>query len=211
MAKIMAVNAGSSSIKFQLLEMPEETVIASGVMERIGLEKGIFTIKYAGKKEETNPVLPTHAEGVQLLLDTLVEKGIVKSLDEISGVGHRVVQGGEYFKDSALVTEDVIKKIQDLADLAPLHNPAHIIGIKAFQKALPNVKQVVVFDTVFHQTMPEEAYMYATPYEWYEKYGIRKYGAHGTSHQYVSQRAAELINKPLKDTKTIVCHLGNGA
>ncbi|HIT43913.1 TPA: acetate kinase [Candidatus Avacholeplasma faecigallinarum] len=211
MAKIMAVNAGSSSIKFQLLEMPEETVIASGVMERIGLEKGIFTIKYAGKKEETNPVLPTHAEGVQLLLDTLVEKGIVKSLDEISGVGHRVVQGGEYFKDSALVTEDVIQKIQDLADLAPLHNPAHIIGIKAFQKALPNVKQVVVFDTVFHQTMPEEAYMYATPYEWYEKYGIRKYGAHGTSHQYVSQRAAELINKPLKDTKTIVCHLGNGA
>lgn len=211
MAKIMAVNAGSSSIKFQLLEMPEETVIASGVMERIGLEKGIFTIKYAGKKEETNPVLPTHAEGVQLLLDTLVEKGIVKSLDEISGVGHRVVQGGEYFKDSALVTEEVIQKIQDLADLAPLHNPAHIIGIKAFQKALPNVKQVVVFDTVFHQTMPEEAYMYATPYEWYEKYGIRKYGAHGTSHQYVSQRAAELINKPLKDTKTIVCHLGNGA
>lgn len=211
MAKIMAVNAGSSSIKFQLLEMPEETVIASGVMERIGLEKGIFTIKYAGKKEETNPVLPTHAEGVQLLLDTLVEKGIVKSLDEISGVGHRVVQGGEYFKDSALVTEEVIQKIQDLADLAPLHNPAHIIGIKAFQKALPKVKQVVVFDTVFHQTMPEEAYMYATPYEWYEKYGIRKYGAHGTSHQYVSQRAAELINKPLKDTKTIVCHLGNGA
>lgn len=211
MAKIMAVNAGSSSIKFQLLEMPEETVIASGVMERIGLAEGIFTIKYDGKKEETNPVLPTHAEGVQLLLETLIEKGIVKSLDEITGVGHRVVQGGEYFKDSCLVTEDVIQRIQDLADLAPLHNPAHIIGIKAFQKALPNVAQVVVFDTVFHQTMPEEAYMYATPYEWYEKYGIRKYGAHGTSHQYVSQRAAELIGKPLKDTKTIVCHLGNGA
>lgn len=211
MAKIMAVNAGSSSIKFQLLEMPQETVITSGVMERIGLAEGIFTIKYNGKKEETHPVLPTHAEGVQLLLDTLIEKGIVKSLDEISGVGHRVVQGGEYFKDSALVDESVIEKIQELADLAPLHNPAHIIGIKAFQKALPNVPQVAVFDTVFHQTMPEEAYMYATPYEWYEKYGIRKYGAHGTSHQYVSQRAAELINKPLKDTKTIVCHLGNGA
>lgn len=211
MAKIMAVNAGSSSIKFQLLEMPQETVIASGVMERIGLAEGIFTIKYNGKKEETNPVLPTHAEGVQLLLDTLLEKGIVKSLEEISGVGHRVVQGGEFFKDSALVDESVIQKIQDLADLAPLHNPAHIIGIKAFQKALPNVPQVTVFDTVFHQTMPEEAYMYATPYEWYEKYGIRKYGAHGTSHQYVSQRAAELIGKPLKDTKTIVCHLGNGA
>lgn len=211
MAKIMAVNAGSSSIKFQLLEMPEEKVITSGVMERIGLAEGIFTIKYNGNKEETHPVLPTHAEGVQLLLDTLIQKGIVKSLDEISGVGHRVVQGGEYFKDSTLVDDSVIAKIQDLADLAPLHNPAHIIGIKAFQKALPKVPQVVVFDTVFHQTMPEECYMYATPYEWYEKYGIRKYGAHGTSHQYVSQRAAELIGKPLSETKTIVCHLGNGA
>ena len=211
MAKIMAVNAGSSSIKFQLLEMPNETVIASGVMERIGLSEGIFTLKYDGKKEETHPVLPTHAEGVELLLKTLVEKGIVKSLDEISGVGHRVVQGGEYFKDSSLVDDSVIAKIQELADLAPLHNPAHIIGIKAFQKALPGVPEVVVFDTVFHQTMPEEAYMYATPYEWYEKYGIRKYGAHGTSHKFVSQRCAEIMGKKLEDTKIIVCHLGNGA
>ncbi len=211
MARIMAVNAGSSSIKFQLLEMPAETVIASGVMERIGLAEGIFTLKYDGKKEETHPVLPTHAEGVELLLETLVEKGIVKSLDEISGVGHRVVQGGEYFKDSSLVDETVIEKIAELADLAPLHNPAHIIGIKAFQKALPKVPEVVVFDTVFHQTMPEEAYMYAVPYEWYEKYGIRKYGAHGTSHKYVSERCAEIMGKPLKDTKIIVCHLGNGA
>ena len=214
MAKIMAVNAGSSSIKFQLLEVPEEKVIASGVMERIGLAEGIFTLKYNGKKEETNPVLPTHAEGVQLLLDTLLEKGIVKSLDEINGVGHRVVQGGEYFKDSTLVDGPdgvVVKKIAELADLAPLHNPAHIIGIKAFFKALPKVPEVVVFDTVFHQTMPEEAYMYAIPYEWYTKYGIRKYGAHGTSHKYVSQRAAELIGKPLEETNVIVCHLGNGA
>ena len=214
MAKIMAVNAGSSSIKFQLLEMPAEEVIASGVMERIGLAEGIFTLKYQGKKEETHPVLPTHAEGVQLLLDTLLEKGIVKSLDEISGVGHRIVQGGEFFKDSTLVDGpdgEVVKRIADLSDLAPLHNPAHIIGIKAFQKALPKVPEVVVFDTVFHQTMPEEAYMYATPYEWYEKYGIRKYGAHGTSHKFVSERCAELMGKPLKDTKIIVCHLGNGA
>ena len=211
MAKIMAVNAGSSSIKFQLLEMPAEQVIASGVMERIGLPTGIFTLKYDGKKEETNPVLPTHAEGVELLLHTLLEKGIVASLDEISGVGHRVVQGGEFFKDSSLVDDSVVEKIAELADLAPLHNPAHIIGIKAFQKALPSVPQVVVFDTVFHQTMPEEAYMYATPYEWYEKYGIRKYGAHGTSHKYVSERCAELMGKPLEDTKIIVCHLGNGA
>ena len=214
MAKIMAVNAGSSSIKFQLLEMPEEKVIASGVMERIGLAEGIFTLKYNGLKEETHPVLPTHAEGVQLLLDTLLDKGIVKSLDEISGVGHRVVQGGEFFKDSTLVDGPdgvVVKKIAELADLAPLHNPAHIIGIKAFYKALPKVPEVVVFDTVFHQTMPEEAYMYATPYEWYEKYGIRKYGAHGTSHKFVSQRCAELLGKKLEDTKIIVCHLGNGA
>ncbi len=211
MGKIMAVNAGSSSIKFQLLEMPQETVIASGVMERIGLEEGIFTIKYDGKKEETTPVLANHAVGVELLLKSLIEKGILKSLNEITGVGHRVVQGGEYFKDSALVTEDVVKRVADLSDLAPLHNPAHVVGIKAFQKALPTTPQVVVFDTVFHQSMPEEVYMYATPYEWYTKYGIRKYGAHGTSHQYVSQRAAQLLNKPLEDTKIIVCHLGNGA
>ena len=210
MAMIMAVNAGSSSIKFQLLEMPEEKVIASGVMERIGLEEGIFTLKYDGKKEETHPVLPTHAEGVQLLLDTLVAKNICK-LSEIAGVGHRVVQGGEYFKDSAFATEKNIEKVLELADLAPLHNKAHVVGIRAFQKVLPNVPQVLVFDTTFHQTMLDEAYMYATPYEWYEKYGIRKYGAHGTSHQYVSHRCAELMGMPLEDTKIIVCHLGNGA
>jgi acetate kinase len=219
--KIMAVNAGSSSIKFQLLEMPEEKLIASGVVEKIGSVdgsgkplNGIVTLKYNGKKEETNPVIPTHKEGVQLILDALIDKGILKSLDEISGVGHRIVQGGEYFKDSTLVdgpNGTVVKKIAELADLAPLHNPAHIIGIKAFYNALPSVPEVVVFDTVFHQTMPEEAYMYATPYEWYEKYGIRKYGAHGTSHKYVSQRIAQLINKPLEKTNTIVCHLGNGA
>lgn len=211
MGKIMAVNAGSSSIKFQLLDMPEEKVIASGVMERIGLDKGIFTLKYNGKKEETNPVLPTHAEGVELLLKSLVEKKIVNKLEEIEGVGHRIVQGGEFFKDSCIVDESVIEKILELADLAPLHNRAHVVGIRAFQKALPNVPQVVVFDTTFHQTMTDEAYMYATPYEWYEKYGIRKYGAHGTSHKYVSQRCAELLGKPLEDTKIIVCHLGNGA
>lgn len=209
--KIMAVNAGSSSIKFQLLEMPSEEVIASGVMERIGLPEGIFTIKYDGKKEETHPVLKDHAVGVELLLKSLIEKGILKDLKEISGVGHRIVQGGEFFKDSTLVDEAVVKKISDLADLAPLHNPAHIVGIRAFQKALPEIPEVVVFDTVFHQTMPEEAYMYATPYEWYTKYGIRKYGAHGTSHQYVSHRCAELLGKDVKDTKIIVCHLGNGA
>lgn len=217
MAKIMAVNAGSSSIKFQLLEMPSEEVITSGIMEKIGTTidgvnvPGIFTIKYDGKKEETNPVLVDHAVGVELLLKALVEKGIVKSLDEIEGVGHRVVQGGEFFKDSCLVDDEVTAKILDLASLAPLHNKAHVVGIKAFQKALPNVAQVVVFDTTFHQTMIPEAYMYATPYEWYTKYGIRKYGAHGTSHKYVSQRCAELLGKDPKDCNVIVCHLGNGA
>ena len=225
MAKIMAINAGSSSIKFQLLDMPAEVVIASGVMERIGtkdqngnLQDGIFTLKYFKNgekvKEETNPMLPDHAVGVELLLKTLVEKNIVKELTEITGVGHRVVQGGEYFKDSALIDGPdgtVINKILELADLAPLHNKAHVVGMRAFFKALPGVPEVAVFDTTFHQTMPEEAYMYATPYEWYTKYGIRKYGAHGTSHKYVSQRTAELINKPLEDTKIIVCHLGNGA
>jgi len=217
MAKIMAVNAGSSSIKFQLLEMPNEEVIASGIMEKIGTTingenvPGIFTIKYNGKKDETHPVLVDHAVGVDLLLKALVEKGIVKSLDEITGVGHRVVQGGEYFKDSCLVDDVVVDKILDLASLAPLHNRAHVVGIKAFQKALPAVPQVVVFDTTFHQTMTPEAYMYATPYEWYTKYGIRKYGAHGTSHKFVSHRCAELMGKDVKDTKVIVCHLGNGA
>ena len=217
MAKIMAVNAGSSSIKFQLLEMPSEEVIASGIMEKIGTKingenvPGIFTIKYNGKKDEANPVLVDHAVGVELLLNALVEKGIGAKLDEITGVGHRVVQGGEFFQDSCLVDEAVVEKILDLASLAPLHNKAHVVGIKAFQKALPNVPQVVVFDTTFHQTMTPEAYMYATPYEWYTKYGIRKYGAHGTSHKYVSQRCAELMGKPLEDTKIIVCHLGNGA
>ncbi len=221
MAKIMAVNAGSSSIKFQLLEMPAESLIASGVVEKIGSVdgkgkplSGIVTLKYSGKKEETNPIIPTHAEGVQIILDALISKGILKSLNEIKGVGHRIVQGGEFFKDSTIVDGPdgkVVQKIDDLADLAPLHNKAHIVGIKAFYNALPEVPEVVVFDTVFHQTMPEEAYMYAIPYEWYTKYGIRKYGAHGTSHKYVSQRAAELLNKPLEDTNVIICHLGNGA
>ena len=217
MAKIMAVNAGSSSIKFQLLEMPNEEVIASGIMEKIGTKingenvPGIFTIKYNGKKEESNPVLVDHAVGVEMLLDALVSKGIVASLDEITGVGHRVVQGGEFFKDSCLVDDSVVEKILELAALAPLHNRAHVVGIKAFQKALPSVPQVVVFDTTFHQTMAPEAYMYATPYEWYTKYGIRKYGAHGTSHKFVSYRCAELMGKDVKDVNIIVCHLGNGA
>ncbi len=211
MSKIIAVNAGSSSIKFQLLEMPQETVIASGIMERIKLEKGIFTLNFNGEKITTNPVLDDHGVGVDLLLKTLVEKQIVKSLDEITGIGHRVVQGGEDFKDSVIITEEVIKKIAALSDLAPLHNPAHIVGIKAFQKALPKVIQVAVFDTVFHQTMAKEVYMYATPQSWYNDYGVRKYGAHGTSHSYVSKRILETSGMKKESSKIVVCHLGNGA
>lgn len=217
MAKIMAVNAGSSSIKFQLLMMPEETLIASGQLEKIGTTingenvPGIFTIKFNGQKVETNPVIKDHGVGVKLLLDALLEKGIVKDLKEIEGVGHRIVQGGEFFKDSCEATDEVVDRIYDLAKIAPLHNKAHVVGIKAFKQALPGVFEAVVFDTTFHQTMAPEAYMYATPYEWYTKYGIRKYGAHGTSHKFVSQRCAELMGKDIKDTKIIVCHLGNGA
>ena len=208
---ILSINAGSSSLKFTGFDMPSEKVLISGVFERIGIDGSFYTIKINGEKIKKEVPLKSHEDAVKILTEELINYNIVKDLSEIKGVGHRVVQGGEYFKDSCLVDDTVIQKIQDLADLAPLHNPAHIIGIKAFQKALPNVPQVVVFDTVFHQTMAEEAYMYATPYEWYEKYGIRKYGAHGTSHKYVSQRAAELIGKPLEETNTIVCHLGNGA
>lgn len=209
MAKIMAVNAGSSSLKFKLLELPEEKVITNGVVERIGLDDAIYSITVNGKKEKQVLAIKDHAVAVKLVLDDLVKRQIVKCLDEIEGVGHRVVQGGWYFKDSALVTDDVIKKIEKLSVLAPLHNPAHVVGIKAFQKALPDVPQVVVFDTSFHQTMEPDTYMYATPYEWYEKHHIRKYGAHGTSHKYVAGVCLDLLKK--KNAKIVTLHIGNGA
>lgn len=212
MVKIMAVNAGSSSIKFQLLIMPEEKVLASGLVERIGNKNASFTLKYDGKKIETNDLdIPDHNVGVNLVLDALIKHKIVSKLEEIKGVGHRIVQGGEYFTDSVVLDEESIKKVDELKEIAPLHNPAHIIGIKAFQKALPKVPQIGVFDTTFHQTMKPEAYMYALPYEYYTKYKIRKYGAHGTSHKYVSQRCISLLNKKAEDTKIVVCHIGNGA
>ena len=209
--KIMAVNAGSSSLKFKLFEMPEEKVITEGNVERIGLEDAYFTIKINGEKQKEVLPIKDHSEAVSKLLKELIARNIVKSLDEIAGVGHRIVQGGWYFKDSELVTDEVKAKIEELIPLAPLHNGPHLVGINAFQKVLPNVSNVVVFDTSFHQTMPEESFMYAIPYEWYTKYHMRKYGAHGTSHKYVSQRAAEIMHKDLKDTKIITCHLGNGA
>lgn len=207
--KIMAVNAGSSSIKFQLLEMPAEKQITSGIVERIGSEEALFTIKYNGEKfVETLPI-KDHGVGVQLILEGLIKHNVISNINDIEGVGHRVVQGGEFFKDSTIITDEVLQKIIDLGEMAPLHNPANATGIKAFRKVLPNVPQVAVFDTVFHQTMTKDAYLYGTPYEWYTQYGIRKYGFHGTSHQYVSERANQLMGTT--QTKVVVCHIGNGA
>ena len=211
MTKIISVNAGSSSLKFQLFEMPSEEVLTSGIAERIGLEEGIFTIKYNGEKHTQNLPIKDHKVAVDLLLKALVEHKIVENLEEIKGAGHRIVQGGSYFDSSAVVDEDVGNKVEELSDLAPLHNPAHLIGYRAFKEALPQIGHVFVFDTAFHQTMTPESYLFPVPMEWYENYKVRRYGAHGTSHQYVSQRCAELMGKDVKDLKIITCHLGNGA
>lgn len=209
--KIMSVNAGSSSLKFQLLRMPEELEIASGIVERIGNKNAEFTLKFNGEKFVSKDlIILDHSVAVDLVINSLIEHKVIETLDEIQGVGHRVVQGGELFKDSAIIDDEVVLKIASLNDLAPLHNPAHIIGINAFRKILPNVVQVAVFDTTFHQTMPAENYLYAVPYEWYEKHGVRKYGAHGTSHQYVSQEAIKRLGNK-ENSKIIVCHIGNGA
>ncbi len=207
--KIIAVNAGSSSLKFQLLEMPQEDVITSGLVERIGHHNAVFQIKVNGEKVTVEQPILNHKVAVELLVEGLVKYNIISSLDEIDGVGHRVVQGGEIFKESVVITNQVIDDIESLNDLAPLHNPANITGITSFREALPNVIQVAVFDTSFHNTMDELAYLYATPYEWYKNYGVRKYGFHGTSHQFVSERAYDILGN--KDAKVIVCHLGNGA
>ena len=210
MSKVMAVNAGSSSLKFQLFNMPEETVITSGIVERIGLEDGIFTIKVNGEKVKTVTDIPNHSVAVDMLLKALVEHKIVASYDEIDACGHRVVQGGPYFEDSAIVTEDSEAKVEELIELAPLHNGANLIGMRAFRDALPNARHIFVFDTSFHQTMAEEQYLYALPYKYYTDHKVRKYGAHGTSHKYVSARAIDMLGNP-EHSKVIVCHLGNGA
>jgi acetate kinase len=211
MSKIMAINAGSSSLKFQLFEMPSEKVLTKGVVERIGFEDAIFNITVNGEKIKEVTSIPDHAVAVKLLLDKLISLGIIQSFDEINGIGHRVVHGGEKFSDSVLITDETLKEIEELSELAPLHNPANIIGIKAFQEILPNVPAVAVFDTAFHQTMPEQSFLYSLPYEYYTKFGIRKYGFHGTSHKYVTQRAAELLGRPIEQLRLISCHLGNGA
>ncbi|MEW4306437.1 acetate kinase [Rossellomorea marisflavi] len=209
--KVIAINAGSSSLKFQLFDMPEETVITKGLVERIGLKDSVFTISVNGEKNEEITDIPNHEVAVKMLLDKLTGFGIISSLDEIEGIGHRVVHGGEVFNESVLITDEVLEKIDELSELAPLHNPANLTGIQAFRNILPNVSAVAVFDTAFHQTMPESSFLYSLPYEYYEKYGIRKYGFHGTSHKYISERAAEMLGRPKEQLRLISCHLGNGA
>ena len=211
MPLILAINAGSSSLKFQLLDMPGEQVTAKGQIERIGLSDSVFSIKSAKGKTEKTQDIKDHEEGAKMLLDMLIREDVVKSYDEIDGVGHRVVHGGEVFSDSVLIDEQILEQLEALSGLAPLHNPANIVGIKEFKKALPSVPAVAIFDTAFHQTMPESSFLYPLPTEYYEKYGIRKYGFHGTSHKYVTERAAEMLNRPLETTRLISCHLGNGA
>ena len=206
--KILSVNAGSSSLKFQMYEMPEERVLISGVFERIGIENSMYTIKINGNKTSKNALLPTHKEAVKLLVNELIENKVIDSLDEIKGIGHRIVQGADKFESSVVIDDKVIETISELSALAPLHNPAAVIGIKAFKEIIPNAVAVAVFDTSFHQTMEKETYLYALPYNWYTDYQVRKYGAHGTSHKYVAGRLSKILNK--EDIKVIVCHLGNG-
>ncbi|MGM0955523.1 MAG: acetate kinase [Bacillota bacterium] len=211
MSKIIAINAGSSSLKFQLFDMPEETVLTKGLVERIGMDNSIFTISVDGEKKTEITDIPDHAVAVKMLLEKLIEFNIIKDFNEIDGVGHRVVHGGEKFSDSVLLTDEVINDIDQLSELAPLHNPANVVGIKAFKQILPDVPAIAVFDTAFHQTMPEQSYLYSLPYDYYKNFGIRKYGFHGTSHKFVTERAAELLGRPLEELRLISCHLGNGA
>lgn len=206
---ILSVNAGSSSLKFTGFEMPSEDVLISGVFERIGIDNSFYTIKVNGEKIKKEVELPNHKVAFEILIKELMDNKIVESLDEIKGVGHRIVQGGAYFDKTVIADEDAVSKIDELASLAPLHNPAAIVGINDAKEVMPNAVQTVVFDTAFHQTMAPCEYMYAVPYAWYKEYGIRKYGAHGTSHKYVSQRMNEILGR--NDTKLITCHIGNGA
>ena len=211
MTKTIAINAGSSSLKWQLYQMPEEKVLAKGLIERIGLKDSVSTVKFDGRSEEQVLDIENHTLAVKILLDDLIRFNIIKTYDEITGVGHRVVAGGEYFKESTVVEGDVLEKIEELGLLAPLHNPANAAGIRAFKELLPDITSVAVFDTSFYTTMPEKAYRYPLPTKYYTENKVRKYGAHGTSHQYVAQEAAKLLGRPLEELKLITCHIGNGA
>ena len=211
--KVLVINCGSSSLKYQLIDSANETVLAKGLCERIGIDGAITHQKAGGEKQTWQVDMPNHTKAVSYVIDKLLDKevGAISSLDEIDAVGHRIVHGGEKFAKSVIITEEVMKAIEECNDLAPLHNPANLIGIRSCQEVMPNVPMVAVFDTAFHQTMPKKAYMYGLPNEYYEKYKVRRYGFHGTSHDYVSHRAAQLLEKDIKDLKIIVCHLGNGA
>ncbi len=211
--KILVINCGSSSLKFQLIDSETEKVIGKGLCERIGIDGRISFTPGDGDKITKDTAIPDHNRAIELVIEALTdsETGVISSLSEIGAVGHRIVHGGEKFTKSVIIDEEVIKAIEEVSDLAPLHNPANLIGIRACQKSMPGVPMVAVFDTAFHQTMPEEAYLYGIPYSFYEKYKIRRYGFHGTSHSYVSKKAAEMLGKDYGDLKTIVCHLGNGA
>lgn len=206
--KILSVNAGSSSLKFTLFEMPEEKVLMSGVFERIGIDNSFYTIKLNGEKIRKEATLANHSNAVGFLTKELLENNVVETLSEIKGVGHRIVQGADKFDRTVVINDMVEDTISELSSLAPLHNPAAVVGIKAFREFMPDAVHTAVFDTAFHQTMAEETYLYALPYEWYTDYSVRKYGAHGTSHKYVSSRVNEILGRT--DTKVIVCHLGNG-
>jgi len=212
--KVLVINCGSSSLKFQLIDSESEEVLAKGLCERIGIDGGMVTYQPKGRdKIIKNAEMPDHTEAVKLVIDALIDKenGVISSLDEIGAVGHRIVHGGESFSSATLINDEVINAIEECNDLAPLHNPANLIGIRSCQKIMPNVPMVAVFDTAFHQTMPKKAYLYGIPYEYYKKYKVRRYGFHGTSHEFVSKRAAEFLGKDINNFKVIVCHLGNGA
>lgn len=211
--KVLVVNCGSSSLKYQLINMTTESVMAKGNVEKIGLPDSFLTHTVNGEKHRIEKKVANHEEGMELVIEQLLhtEYGVISDLNEIDAIGHRIVHGGEKFTESALVTDEVVKGIEDAVKFAPLHNPAHLQGIYACKHKFPGKPNVVVFDTAFHQTLPEKAYMYAIPYEYYDKYKVRKYGAHGTSHRFVSKRVAEVIGKPIEDLKILVCHLGQGA
>ena len=210
---VLVINCGSSSLKFQLINAETEDVLAKGLCERIGIDGRLTYQPAGGEKEKSDLAMPTHTEAIQFVIDALTNEktGVVKSLDEIGAVGHRLVHGGEKFASSVVITDEVKKAVEECNDLAPLHNPANLIGVAACEKLMPGTPMVAVFDTAFHQTMPEKAYMYGLPYEYYEKYKVRRYGFHGTSHSFVSKRAAEVMGRPYDEVKTIVCHLGNGS
>ena len=206
--KILSVNAGSSSLKFTMFELPECKVIIGGTFEKIGIDGSFYTIKYNGNKDKKEAQMKDHTAAVKILLDELINYGVIKSYDEIDGVGHRIVHGGDKYTSSIIIDEEVEKTVEELIPLAPLHNSANLVGVRSFKEVLPNTPMVAVWDTAFHQTMKEEEFLYAVPYSWYEKYGVRKYGFHGTSHRYISETMKELYGE---NTKIISCHIGNGA